>query len=146
MRAKIALVLLCLFGHRGISWSSVQAGGVRIGIGIPIGIGVGPAYPPPPLPYYYGYPYGYPSATIPIRSTFNRHRSICSQHQPTCPGAPVYQQPAPAPQQSYYTPSPSGSTPKYSRRNLPPSLPAPPSYSCPYSACGDRIVSENSIT
>ena len=57
MRAKTVLFLLVFLAIGALSWSSAQAGGVRIGIGIPIGIGVGPAYPPPP--YYYGYPYGY---------------------------------------------------------------------------------------
>ena len=57
MRAKTALFLCVVLAIWALSWSSVQAGGVRIGIGIPIGIGVviGPAYPPPPPPqYYYG--------------------------------------------------------------------------------------------
>ena len=60
MRAKAILFLGVFLTIGALSWSSAQAGGVRIGIGIPIGIGVGvgPAYAPPP--YYYGYPYGYP--------------------------------------------------------------------------------------
>ena len=90
MRMKTALFLCVLLAIVALSWSSAQAGGVRIGIGLPIGIGVGvgPAYPPPyyyrPYPYYYPYPYyGYPYGYAPVYV------------QP----APVYAQPAPAPQQ-----------------------------------------------
>ena len=47
MRAKTTLFLGVFLAIAAVSWSSVQAGGVRIGIGFPIGIGVGvgPAYP-----------------------------------------------------------------------------------------------------
>src|SRR5208282_479964 len=52
-----------------------------------------PSYPPP---YYYGYPYGYP---------YYYPRPVYVAPQPVYvtppPGTPVYQQPAPAPQQSY---------------------------------------------
>ena len=69
MNLKKLLFVGAILAVVAFSWSSAEAGGVRIGIGIgPIGIGVGvPAYSPPPpyyyRPYYaYPYPYYYPYA------------------------------------------------------------------------------------
>ena len=97
MNLKKLLFVGAILAVVAFSWSSAEAGGVRIGVGIgPIGIGVGvPAYSPPPPYYYrpyYAYPYPY--------------------YYPYAAPAPVYVQPPaaqyyypPATQQYYYPPT-----------------------------------------
>ena len=122
MRAKTLLLTMLFLATGMLSWSSAQAGGIRIGIGIPIGVVVRPAYPP--RYYYYGYPY-YPAPVYvqPVPAYVTPPAYV--------PGTPIYQQSTPALQQSYYTPSAPAPTTGMTDSNpsFPPPapLPAPPS-------------------
>jgi len=138
MKAKNVLIAAAVLTFVALSWSSAQAWpGVRIGFGGPIrvGVGVGLAYPAPyyyqPYRYYGGSPYYYSPyryryspysyGYAPYRYGYSAPARVYMQQ----PG-PVYTQPAPTQQRSYY---PSSMSPTPATVPPPPSpatVPSPP--------------------